>query len=153
MLIPAPHGHLEAALREPSGTATAAALVCHPHPQYGGTMHTKAVFRAAQALNEAGCIALRFNFRGVGTSTGSWDEGRGETDDARVAMDFLAEHAPGLPLVSGGFSFGSRIALRIGIPDERVSRMIALGAPHRPRRLRVPGVGVEAAAHRSGRER
>lgn len=129
MFIPAPHGQLEAVFREPASPPIAAALVCHPHPQFGGTMHTKAVFRAAQALNEVGCATLRFNFRGVGTSTGSWDEGIGETEDARVALDYLAEQAPELSLIAAGFSFGSRIALQIGIPDRRVSALVGLGIP------------------------
>ena len=129
MLIPAPHGHLEARLREPDDEARAAAVVCHPHPQHGGTMHTKAVFRAAQALNEVGILALRFNFRGVGTSTGRWDEGVGEQDDVRAALDWLAEEVGDLPLIAAGFSFGSMVGLRVGAHDPRVRALVGMGLP------------------------
>jgi uncharacterized protein len=125
--IPAPHGHLEASLRKAEGALRGAAVLCHPHPQHGGTMHTKAVFRAAQALNEAGFHVLRFNFRGVGTSTGSYDQGKGEQDDARAALDWLAEQHPELPLILGGFSFGARVALRVGAEDERPRALMAMG--------------------------
>lgn len=127
--IPAPHGHLEALLKEPDGSPRGAAIVCHPHPLFGGTMHTKAVYRAAQALNEAGLVTLRFNFRGVGASTGSYDEGLGEQDDARAALDWLAEEHAGLPLVVGGFSFGSMVGLRVGAEDDRVVALLGLGLP------------------------
>jgi uncharacterized protein len=129
MQIPVPHGHLEATLRPPSGTPRGAAVLCHPLPTHGGTMHTKAVFRAAQALNEAGILVLRFNFRGVGTSTGSFDGGVGEKDDARAALDRLEEEAPGLPLLAGGFSFGSMVGLSVGAEDARVRGLIGLGVP------------------------
>lgn len=129
MKIPVAHGWLEASLKEPDGTPRAAAVVCHPHPLHGGTMHTKAVYRAAQALNEAGIVALRFNFRGVGTSTGSYDQGHGEQDDARAALDWLEEEYPDLPLILGGFSFGSRVALTVGAEDERVVGLLGLGLP------------------------
>lgn len=129
MKIPVSHGYLEASLREPDGEPRGAAVVCHPHPLHGGTMHTKAVFRTAQALNEAGLLALRFNFRGVGTSTGSYEEGVGEKEDVRAALDWLADEAPGLPLVAGGFSFGSIVGLSVGAEDERVRAMVGLGLP------------------------
>lgn len=129
MKIPVPHGHLEALLKEPDGAPRGAAVVCHPHPLHGGTMHTKAVYRSAQGLNEAGLVALRFNFRGVGTSTGSYDEGVGEQDDLRAAIDRLAEEHPELPLVVGGFSFGSMVALGVGAEDDRVSALFGLGLP------------------------
>lgn len=123
------HGHLEALLREPEGVARGAAVVCHPHPLHGGTMHTKAVYRAAQALGEAGLVALRFNFRGVGTSTGSHDGGIGERDDARAALDWLESRCPELPLVMGGFSFGSMVGLSVGVEDDRVVGLLGLGLP------------------------
>ncbi len=94
--IPAPHGFLEGLLRMPDslpardGSPRMAAVMCHPHPLYGGTMHTKAVFRIAQALVDLGIPTLRFNFRGVGRSTGSYDHGRGEREDVRAALDYLA---------------------------------------------------------------
>jgi hypothetical protein len=127
--IPVPHGDLEATLKEPSGAARGAAVICHPHPLHGGTMHTKAVYRAAQALNEVGLATLRFNFRGVGTSTGSFDEGVGEQDDLRAAIDWLSDQYPTLPLVVGGFSFGSMVALTVGAADERVDALLGLGLP------------------------
>lgn len=129
MKIPVSHGHLEAILKGPEGSPAGAAVVCHPHPLHGGTMHTKAVYRSAQALNEAGMLALRFNFRGVGSSTGSYDEGVGEQDDLRAALDWLTAEHPGLPIVVGGFSFGSMVALTLGAEDDRVDALVGLGLP------------------------
>jgi alpha/beta superfamily hydrolase len=114
--IPVSHGHLEALVKEPEGSIRGAAIVCHPHPIYGGTMHTKAVYRSAQGLNEAGLVTLRFNFRGVGTSTGSHDDG----------IDSEYAH---LPLVVGGFSFGSMVGLAVGSDDSRVVGLLGLGLP------------------------
>lgn len=127
MQIPVSHGRLEAHLREAETPLRGAAVMCHPHPLYGGTMHTKAVFRTAQALNEVGFDVLRFNFRGVGTSTGSYEEGVGEEEDVRAALDWLEERRPGLPLLLGGFSFGSMVALRVGVEEARVKGLLALG--------------------------
>lgn len=127
--IPASHGWLEAILKEPDEPPRGAAVVCHPHPLFGGTMHTKAVYRAAQGLNDAGLVALRFNFRGVGVSTGSYDEGHGEQDDLRTALDWLEERYPVLPLVVGGFSFGSMVGLGVGAGDPRVVALLGLGLP------------------------
>lgn len=127
--IPVSHGHLEAILKEPDSAPRGAAVVCHPHPLHGGTMHTKAVYRSAQALNEAGLVALRFNFRGVGASTGSYDEGVGEQDDLRAAVDWLVERHPELPVVVGGFSFGSMVALNVGADDDRAAALLGLGLP------------------------
>jgi uncharacterized protein len=127
--IPVSHGWLEAALKEPDDAPRGAAVVCHPHPIHGGTMHTKAVYRAAQGLNDAGLVALRFNFRGVGTSTGSHDEGIGEKDDVRAALDWLEKEYPSLPIVVGGFSFGSMVGLSVGAEDARVVGLLGLGLP------------------------
>lgn len=127
--IPTSHGHLESVIREPAARPVAAAVVCHPHPQHGGTLHTKAVFRAAQALNEVGIRALRFNFRGVGTSTGSYADGEGEQDDLRSALEWLSADSPQLPLIAGGFSFGSIVSLRATLHDERVAAVFGLGIP------------------------
>src|SRR5215813_2196133 len=130
LFIPAEHGQLEAILKEPrTGPAKGLALVLHPHPLGGGTMHNKVVFRAAAALNDAGLITLRFNFRGVGQSTGQHDEGRGERDDVRAALDYLSSHYPGLRIVLCGFSFGSRVGLEVGIKDPRVRFLIGIGTP------------------------
>src|ERR687893_2102364 len=93
LFIEATHGRLEAILKEPrEGEQRGAALVLHPHPLGGGTMHNKVVFRAASALNDAGLVTLRINFRGVGQSTGVHDEGRGERDDVRAGLDYLSSN-------------------------------------------------------------
>lgn len=106
-------------------------LVLHPHPLYGGTMHNKVVFKVAQTMQALGIPALRFNFRGVGHSTGTYDEGRGEMDDVRYALDFLSRRYPGLPVILAGFSFGSWVGLRVAASDDRVQAMIGLGVPAR----------------------
>ena len=129
MKIPVPHGWLEAILKEPDEAPRGAAVVCHPHPLFGGTMHTKAVYRASQGLNDAGLVTLRFNFRGVGISTGSHDDGHGEKDDLRAALDWLEARYPTLPLVVGGFSFGSMVGLSVGVDDPRVVALLGLGLP------------------------
>lgn len=92
-------------------------------------MHTKAVFRAAQALAESGLVALRFNFRGVGTSTGTYAGGVGERDDVRAAMDYLRRLEPELPLVVAGFSFGAHLGLSVGVQDPRAAALVGLGLP------------------------
>jgi alpha/beta superfamily hydrolase len=130
LFIEAPHGRLEAILKEPPvRPARGVALVLHPHPMGGGTMHNKVVFRAASALNEAGLITLRINFRGVGQSTGAHDEGRGETEDARAALSYLAGRYPGARITLAGFSFGARVGMEVGIDDERVVNLISIGTP------------------------
>jgi hypothetical protein len=113
----------------PDAAPVAAAVVCHAHPRHGGVMHFKVVFRAARALQHAGVAALRFNFRGVGRSEGVHDDGRGEQDDVRTALDEMGRRFPALPLVLGGFSFGSSMALRVGCADARVRALFALGFP------------------------
>jgi alpha/beta superfamily hydrolase len=136
--IPGPAGTLEALLdRPPARQATvgkptalkAAVVFAHPHPQLGGTMHTKAVFQASKGLTRIGCVVLRFNFRGVGASAGAFDGGNGEMDDYRTALDFMAARYPGIPLWAGGFSFGSWIALETGAEDPRVTVLIAVAPP------------------------
>ena len=109
-----PAGPLEAILDEPSSAPRAAAVFAHPHPQFGGTMHTKAVYQGAKGLTRIGCAVLRFNFRGVGRSAGTFANGEGEADDFRAALDYMAQRYPGLPLWSAGFSFGAWIALETG---------------------------------------
>ena len=143
LFIPAPHGRLEAIYRPKSQTASRVALVLHPHPLHGGTMHNKVVFRAAKALSDVGFETLRFNFRGVGQSTGvhddgrgEGDDGRGEGDDARAALDYLLADQPAArEAVVAGFSFGSIVGLRVGCADPRVDRLIAIGVPARLDRL------------------
>jgi alpha/beta superfamily hydrolase len=110
-------------------TARHVALVCHPHPLYGGTMHNKVVFRAAKAALHLGLPTLRFNFRGAGKSAGTFTGGDGERGDVRAALDHLAAHFPGLPVCLMGFSFGSWVGLAVGATDARVSTLVGLGVP------------------------
>jgi len=124
-----PAGRLEAILTRPESLPVAAAVVCHAHPLHGGMMHFKVVFRAAKALRSAGLAVLRFNFRGVGRSEGVHDHGSGEQGDARAALFEMQDRFPGLPLVLGGFSFGSAVALSVAARDARVGAVFALGYP------------------------
>lgn len=130
LFINTSHGRLEAILKEPrSEPPRGVALLLHPHPLGGGTMHNKVVFRAGAALGDAGLTVLRINFRGVGQSTGVHDEGRGELEDARAGLDYLSEHYPQQEITLAGFSFGARVGLEVGVADERVVRLISLGTP------------------------
>ncbi len=130
LFLDGPAGRLEALLEEPEeGAPREAALVCHPHPQHGGTMHNKVVYRIARGLRSTGCVVLRFNYRGVNLSEGSYGQGEGEMDDARVALEYLRSRYPDLPLTVAGFSFGSRIALRLGCGGIEARRVIAVGFP------------------------
>ena len=136
LTIPGPAGPLEALLDLPApaadGTPTpvrAAVAFAHPHPQFGGTMHTRAVYHGAKGLVRSGCAVLRFNFRGVGSSAGAYDEGRGEVDDFRAALNEMHERYPDAPLWAAGFSFGAWIALETGATDPRVAVLIAVAPP------------------------
>ena len=126
-----PAGRLEALLEEPAGDAAvrAAVVLAHPHPQYGGTMHTKAVYRSAKALAGIGCAVLRFNFRGAGASHGAFDQGQGEMDDFRAGLDVMQARYPAAPMWAGGMSFGSWIALTVGASDPRVTTLIGIAMP------------------------
>ena len=128
-----PAGRLEAILDLPAlaraGAPRAAVVFAHPHPQYGGTMHTKAVYQGAKGLARIGCAVLRFNFRGVGGSAGAFDQGEGEMPDFRPALDYMAARYPGVPLWAAGFSFGSWVALEVGAADDRVSALIGIAPP------------------------
>jgi len=125
-----PAGRLEAILWTPPAAAPSlAAVVCHPHPLFGGTMHNKVVYQAAKSLDALGIPVLRFNFRGAGLSEGVHDRGRGEQADVRAALDFLVSGFPGVPLLLAGFSFGSWVGIRVGCEDSRVARLIGLGIP------------------------
>jgi alpha/beta superfamily hydrolase len=129
LFIPVVHGQLEAILKEPKDEPSkGVALVLHPHPLGGGTMHNKVVFRAAAALNDAGLTTLRINFRGVGQSSGAHDFGKGELDDARAGLDYLEKY-PGQNVTVCGFSFGARIGMELGTRDDRVQRLISIGTP------------------------
>jgi alpha/beta superfamily hydrolase len=128
--IPGPAGRLEALLEEPEDAAPhTAALVCHPHPLGGGTMHNKVVYRIARALRRRGLVVLRFNFRGVGLSEGQHGNFVGELDDTRVALDWLRTRYPDLPFALAGFSFGARAITRIGCAGEGAEWMLAAGYP------------------------
>lgn len=127
--IPGPSGPLEVLLDEPTGPPRAAVVLAHPLPTAGGTMHTKVVFQAAKALCRVGCAVLRFNFRGVGLSAGTWDEGRGELLDFSAAVDAMAARYPGLDIWAAGFSFGSYVALTAGASDDRVCALIGIAPP------------------------
>ena len=129
LFIPASHGQLEAILKEPAGEPKGVGLVCHPHPLGGGTMHNKVVFRAAAGLLDAGLVTLRFNFRGVGASTGKHEEVPGGREDVRDALDYLVKEYPGKPVTLAGFSFGSRTGMEVAMSDDRVVRLISIGTP------------------------
>ena len=105
------------------------ALVCHPHPLFGGTMHNKVVFHTARTLHNHGFPVLRFNFRGAGLSQGMHDKGTGEANDVRAALDYLAAEFPLGPIILAGFSFGAWVGLRVGCEYARVSEIIGLGIP------------------------
>jgi uncharacterized protein len=128
-----PAGFLEAILDEPVAARAdgphAAVVFAHPHPEFGGTMHTKAVFQGAKGLARIGCAVLRFNFRGVGTSAGAFDKGEGERADFRAALDYMERRYPGTRLWAAGFSFGAWVALEVGAEDERVEALIGISPP------------------------
>jgi uncharacterized protein len=130
LMIQGPAGRLEALLEEPEDQEPRqAVLVCHPHPKHGGTMHNKVVYRTARGLRKAGCVVLRFNYRGVNLSEGAYDHGNGEMEDARAALDVLRARYPSLPYSLAGFSFGSRVVLRLGCTLPDVTGLIAIGFP------------------------
>jgi alpha/beta superfamily hydrolase len=134
LMLSGPAGKLEAILwatpEAAEGTQPPlAAVVCHPHPLFGGTMHNKVVYQTAKTIHRFGLPVLRFNFRGVGLSEGTHDKGAGEMDDVVAALDFLAEEYPGVPLLLAGFSFGSWVGLRAGCGDQRVTELLGLGLP------------------------
>jgi uncharacterized protein len=126
--LPGPSGRLEAIYRR-GDMGPRSAIVCHPHPQHGGTMHNKVVYRAAKAFEGLGWSVMRFNFRGVGASEGSFADGHGEAYDVRAALDWLADRHPDASLVVAGFSFGCAIGLPVGARDDRVSNLVGIGTP------------------------
>ena len=131
LFLTGPAGRLEALLNTGSPNATHAAVVCHPHPLYGGTLHNKVVFHAMKALNRFGFPVLRFNFRGTGLSEGEHADGVGEVQDVRAALDWL-EREFTLPVIFAGFSFGAAVGLRAAYADDRITALIALGLPAIP---------------------
>jgi alpha/beta superfamily hydrolase len=126
--LDAPAGRLEALLNAGAEHATHAAVVCHPHPLFGGTLHNKVVFHTMKALNSFGFPVLRFNFRGTGLSQGEHDHGIGEVDDVRAALEWL-DHTLHLPLICAGFSFGAAVSLKAACADSRVKAAISVGTP------------------------
>ncbi|MGH7571370.1 MAG: alpha/beta hydrolase [Gemmatimonadota bacterium] len=128
-LVPGPAGNLEAIYRGGIDSTARAALVCHPHPQHGGTMHNKVVYRAAKAFERMGWPVLRFNFRGVGASEGAFAGGIGEADDVAAAIDWLAGQHPSARLIIAGFSFGNTVGLPVGARDPRVTHLVGIGTP------------------------
>ena len=133
-MLSGPAGHIETILwttpeAEEGARPPLVAVVCHPHPLFGGTMHNKVVYQTAKTIHRFGLPVVRFNFRGVGLSEGTHDEGVGEKDDVLVVIDFLAEQYPGVPLLLAGFSFGSWVGLRAGCGDARVTELLGLGLP------------------------
>ena len=131
LFLEGPAGRLEALLNAGTENATHAAIVCHPHPLFGGTLHNKVVFHTMKALNGFGFPVLRFNFRGAGLSEGEHDRGNGELEDVRTALDWLAAEFH-LPLLFAGFSFGAAVGLRAACPDARVKALIGVGVPAIP---------------------
>jgi len=130
MILPAGEVSLEAVLWEPKGVPpNGAALLCHPHPLHGGTMNNRVIYRAAKGAVAAGLAALRFNFRGVGASTGSYAKGSGELKDVAALLDWLAERYPALPLALVGFSFGAWVGLQAACHDARIHALVGLGVP------------------------
>jgi alpha/beta superfamily hydrolase len=128
--VEGPAGKLECLVEEPEDREPREAfLVCHPHPQGGGTMHNKVVYRMARGLRRSGAVVLRFNYRGVNLSEGEYDQGIGETDDARAALAYLRSRYPELPFSLGGFSFGARIVLKLGCELQTPARVLAVGVP------------------------
>ncbi len=125
LFIPGSAGKLQA-IFQPGVDARPAVVICHPHPLYGGTMRNKVVYWMARAFEEQGCAVLRFNFRGVEQSEGAWDDGVGESDDARCALDWLNRRLPAAPLWMAGFSFGCYAGLRAAFGDDRVARLFAV---------------------------
>lgn len=157
LMIAGPAGRLEALLEEPEqGEPVAAALVCHPHPQHGGTMHTRVVHRTARALRQAGAVVLRFNYRGVHLSEGSYDNGVGEIEDGRACLEFLRERYPHLPYCLAGFSFGSRIALKLAVDYPGATKVVPIGYPTKyPDRdymtqIRIPKIFVHSTNDEHG---
>src|SRR5579864_2994018 len=147
LFLEGPVGRLEALLNSGDANATHAALVCHPHPLYGGTMHNKVVFHTMKALNGFGFPVLRFNFRDTGLSEGDHDYGQGEAEDVGLALDWLDREFH-LPVIFAGFSFGAAVGLRVACPDDRVKAVIGMGLPVNPSDERVYDLDFLQSCHK-----
>ena len=139
--IDGPAGPLEALYRPAAGPGppSGAALICHPHPLHGGTMHSRVVFHLSRAFQEAGWATLRLNFRGAGRSAGEFDEGRGEVGDAQAALTYLRSLHPGRPLAVAGHSFGAWVGMRAGSDAPEVTLLVGVGVPLSLYQLHLPG--------------
>lgn len=124
-----PAGLLEGLYKPGDERPERAAVLSHPHPSFGGSMHNKVVFRAGKAFEQLGYPTLRYNFRGVGRSAGSYADGVGEADDVRAALEWMAREHPDLPLVHCGFSFGNAVGTPVAVANDRVDRLVCLGTP------------------------
>ena len=129
VIFTGPAGRIEGRYHPAPQKNAPIAIILHPHPQFGGTMHTKAVYQGAKGLTRIGCAVLRFNFRGVGRSAGQFDQGEGEKADFTAALDYMAARYAGTRLWAAGFSFGAWVALEAGAADERVSALIGIAPP------------------------
>lgn len=127
VFIPGPAGELEGIFSYVSRRVTHLAVLCHPHPLYGGTMHNKVIYSVAMALNQIGFATIRFNFRGVGRSAGSFNHGIGEQRDVEAVIEHFHDQYPDAMMIVGGFSFGAKVGLLAGSRDERVSGLIGVG--------------------------
>jgi uncharacterized protein len=127
VFVPGPEGELEGIFSYVSRRVTHLAILCHPHPLYGGTMHNKVIYSVAMALNQIGFATVRFNFRGVGRSAGMFNHGIGEQRDVEAVIEHFRGQYPGATLVVGGFSFGAKVGLLAGSRDERVAGLIGVG--------------------------
>ena len=129
VIFTGPAGRIEGRYHPAPKKNAPIAIVLHPHPQFGGTMNHQIIYQLYYAFVHRGFAAIRFNFRGVGRSAGAWDEGRGERDDYRAAIDFAAGRYPGVELWAAGFSFGSHIAMSVGAEDDRICTLIGIAPP------------------------
>ncbi len=156
LMLDGPVGKIEAILEEPDGDPIAVALVCHPHPQHGGTMHTKVVYRTARALRSGGAAVLRFHYRGVNLSEGIYDHGLGEIEDGRACLTWLRARYSHLPFCIAGFSFGSRIALKLAVDFDTATKVIPIGYPTRYKEreyihsVKVPKIFIQSTNDEHG---
>lgn len=127
VFIPGPAGELEGIFSFVSRRVTHLAVLCHPHPLYGGTMHNKVIYSVAMALNQIGFATVRFNFRGVGRSAGSFNHGIGEQRDVEAVIEHFHDQYPDAVKIVGGFSFGAKVGLLAGCRDERISGLLGVG--------------------------